>query len=179
MKVLCATRSILCVPLFSSLIPLAVMAIVVLVVTRSRPPLARLFTNVWRDWTRLSFALYGLVPILVWFAFDEVEDRFVIWFMVALTLILAGGALAYLRSARAWQRATALLVGTVLARVLATAGTRIYWNTHPQPWMTGPPVRWYGIVRASTTGVTLLLALLFAPALLGLLRRWVSPPRAA
>jgi hypothetical protein len=119
---------LLCLPLFSSLIPLAVMAIVVLVVTRSRPPLARLFTNVWRDWTRLSFALYGLVPILVWFAFDEVEDRFRLPFMIALTLILIGGALAYLRSARAWQRATALLVGTVLARVLATAGTRIYWN---------------------------------------------------
>jgi len=170
---------VLCVPLFSSLIPLAVMAIVVLVVTRSRPPLARLVTNVWRDWTRLSFALYSLVPILVWMAFDEVEDRFVIRFMIALTLILAGGALAYLRSARAWQRATALLVGTALARVVATAGTRIYWNTHPLPWMTGPPVRWYGIVRASSTGVALLLAFLFAPALLGLLRRWVGSPRAA
>jgi hypothetical protein len=140
---------LLCVPLFSSLIPLAVMAIVVLVVTRSRPPLARLVTNVWRDWTRLSFALYSLVPILVWFAFDEVEDRFVLPFMVALTLILAGGALAYLRSARAWQRVTALLAGTALARVMATVGTKVYWNTHPEPWMTGPPVRWYDIVRAS------------------------------
>jgi len=170
---------LLCLPHFTSLVPLAVMAIVVLVVTRSRPPLTRLFTNMWRDWTRLSFALYGLVPILVWFAFDEVEDRFVIRFMIALTLILAGGALAYLRSARAWQRATALLVGTALARVVATASTRIYWNTHPQPWMTGPPVRWYDIVRASATSVALLLAFLFAPALLGLLRRWVGSLRAA
>jgi hypothetical protein len=170
---------VLCLPLFSSLIPLAVMAVVVLVATRSRPPLARLFTDVWRDWTRLSFALYGLVPLLMWFAFDEVEDRFVIRFAIALTLILAGGALAYLRSVRAWQRVTALLVGTVLARVVTTAGTRIYWNTHPQPWMTGPPVRWYGIVRVSSTGIAMLLAFLFAPALLGLLRRWVGPPRAA
>ena len=170
---------VLCVPLFSAVIPLAVMAIVVLVVTRSRPPLAQLVTNVWRDWTRLSFALYGLVPILVWFAFDEVEDRFVLPFMIALTLILAGGALAYLRSARAWQRAIALLAGTVLARVVATAGIKIYWNTHPLPWMTGPPDRWYDIVRASATGVALLLAFLFAPALLGLLRRWVGSPRAA
>jgi len=170
---------VLCVPLFSALIPLAVMAIVVLVVTRSRRPLTPLFTHVWRDWTRLSFALYGLVPILVWFAFDEVEDRYVIWFMIALTLILAGGALAYLRSTRVWQRAMALLVGTALARVVATVGTRIYWNTHAEPWMTGLPVRWYGIVGASSTGVTLLLAFLFAPALLGLLRRWVGSLRAA
>ena len=170
---------VLCVPLFSSLIPLAVMAIVVLVVTRSRPPLARLVTNVWRDWTRLSFALYSLVPILVWMAFDEVEDRFVLPFMIALTLILAGGALAYLRSARAWQRATALLVSTALARVMATAGAAVYWNKHPEPWMTGPPVRWYDIVRASAASGVLLLALLFAPALLGLLRRSVGSPRAA
>jgi hypothetical protein len=170
---------VLCVPLFSALIPLAVMAIVVLVVTRSPRPLAWLATNVWRDWTRLSFALYSLVPILVWLAFDEVEDRFVLPFMIALTLILAGGALAYLRSARTWQRVTALLTGTVLARVVATTGTKVYWNTHPEPWMTGPPVRWYEIVRASAAGGALLLAFLFAPALLGLLRRWVGAPRAA
>jgi hypothetical protein len=170
---------VLCVPPFSSLIPLAVMAIVVLAVTRSRPPLAGLVTNVWRDWTRLSFALYSLVPMLVWMAFDEVEDRFVLRFMIALTLILAGGALAYLRSAPAWQRATALLVSTALARVMATAGAAVYWNRHPQAWMTGPSVRWYDIVRAGATSGTLLLALLFAPALLGLLRRWVGSPRAA
>jgi hypothetical protein len=170
---------LLCLPLFSGLIPLAAMAIVVLVVTRSRPPLTRLATNAWRDWTRISFALYGLVPILVWLAFDEVEDRFVLPFMIALTLILAGGALAYLRSTRAWQRVTALLTGTVLARVVATTGSRVYWNTHPEPWMTGPPVRWPDIVRASATGGALLVALLFAPALLGLLRRWVGSPRAA
>jgi hypothetical protein len=168
-----------CVPLFSALLPLAVVAAVVLVVTRSRRPLDRLVTNVWRDWTRLSFALYGLVPLLVWFAFDEVDDRFVLPFMMALTLILAGGALTYLRSVRTWQRAIALLVGAVLARVVATVGTRVYWNAHPEPWMTGPPTPWYDIVRASVTTSVLLLALLFTPALLGLLRRFVKPARAA
>jgi hypothetical protein len=170
---------VLCMPLFGSLIPLVVMAIVVLVVTRSRPPLAPLVANVWRDWTRLSFALYSLVPMLVWMAVDEAEDRFVLPFMIALTLILTGGALAYLRSARAWQRAIALLVSTALARVVATASTAVYWNEHAEPWMTGLPVRWYDIVRASAVSGALLLALLFAPALLGLLRRWVGSPRAA
>lgn len=171
---------VLCVPgLFSSLIPLAVMAIIVLAVTRSPRPLAWLFTNVWRDWTLLSFALYGLVPMFMWLAFDEVEDSFALPFMIVLTLILAGGALAYLRCARAWQRVTALLVGTILARALETAGTRVYWSTHPEPWMTVSPIRWYDIVRASATGGALLLAFLFAPALLGLLRRWVDSPRAA
>ena len=170
---------LLCLPLFSALIPLAAMAIVVLAVTHSWPRLAPLFTNGWRDWTRLSFALYGLVPMLLWFAFDEVEDRFALPFTIALALILVGGALVYLRSTRAWQRATALLVGAALARAVATAGTRIYWNAHPEPGMTGLPVRWYGIVGVSSTGVTLLLAFLFAPALLGLLHKWTSPPRAA
>jgi hypothetical protein len=45
--------------------------------------------------------------------------------------------------------------------------------------MTGLPVRWYDIVRVSAVSCALLLALLFAPALLGLLRRWVGSPRAA
>jgi hypothetical protein len=141
--------------------------------------MAWLVTNVWRDWTRLSFALYSLVPMLLWMAFDEVADRYELPFMIAMTLILAGGALAYMRSRGTWQRATALLAGTILARVLATAGTMVYWSKHPQPWMTGPPVRWYGIVRASSTGGVLLLAFLFAPALLGLLRQWVGSLRAA
>jgi hypothetical protein len=169
----------LCVPLIGPAIPLGLVAAVVVAVTRSWEPLVRLFTHIWEDWTRLSFALYALVPWVVWLAFDEIEDRYVLPFMIALTLILTGGALAYLRSTRALQRVTALLTATVLARVVATTGTKVYWNTHPQPWMTGSPVPWHGIARASASAVLLLLAFLFAPALLGLLRRWLSAPRAA
>jgi len=160
---------VLCIPLFSALLPLAAVAVVVLAVTRLQPPVAPLFTHVWRDWTQLSFALYGLVPLLVWFAFDEVADGTTIRFMTALTLILSAGALVYLRSRRAWSRAAALLVGAALARVVATVGR----------WTTGPSFQWIGVMRASSTGVTLLLAVLFAPALLGVLRRLMSPPRTA
>ena len=81
---------LLCVPgLFSSLIPIAVMAIVVFAITRSRPPLTSLFTHMWHDWTRLSFALYGLVPIVLWLAFDEVAEHYELPFTIALTLILS------------------------------------------------------------------------------------------
>ena len=45
-----------------SWIPLAMVAIIAWVWTRSLRPLGALIGGVWRDWTRLSFAFYGLMP---------------------------------------------------------------------------------------------------------------------
>ena len=88
-----------------SLIPLGVAAATAVALTHSLRPLARLVRGVWEDWTRLSFALYSLMPIVVWIAFDEIADRFELPFMIALNLILVGGALAYMRSEAPLRRA--------------------------------------------------------------------------
>jgi hypothetical protein len=160
-------------------IPFLVIAVIVLLLTRSVRPLFRLGTGIWQDWTRLSFGLYGIMPLVVVMSFDEVNKGYQLPFMLVLTLVLAGGALAYMRSARTWQRALALLIGLILSWAVTTVGTAIYWDGRLEPWMRGEPDRWYEIVGRSAIAGTVLVALMFTPALLGLLRRSIRFIRAA
>jgi hypothetical protein len=160
-------------------IPFSVMAVIALVLTRSVRPLFRLVMGVWQDWTRLSFGLYGIMPLVVILSFDEVNRRYQLPFLLVLTLVLAGGALAYMRSARTWRRALALLIGLTLSWAVTTVGTAIYWDGRLEPWMRGEPDHWYEIVGRSAIAGTVLVALLLAPALLGLLRRSIRFIRAA
>lgn len=80
-----------------------------LFLTRSLRPLGQFAKSVWNDWTRLSFALYGITPLLLLLAFfDEVNGEEL--FVTGLALVLALGALAYLRSAEVWRRISSLVV---------------------------------------------------------------------
>jgi hypothetical protein len=153
-----------------ALIPLGVAAATALLLTRSLRPLRRLVKGVWADWTQLSFALYSLMPTLVWIAFDEVADRFELPFMVALNLVLIGGALAYVRSATPRRRVMVLVDALALAWMATAVGTAVYWHrrmvgqgTRPLDWAIG--------VRPALIALFVLIALLLAPALLGVVRR--------
>jgi hypothetical protein len=156
------------------------MVVVVLLATRfSLRSLLQSVTNAWRDWTCLSFGLYAVMILAVPMAFDEVDNTFQFPFMVVTALILAGGALAYMRSARPRQRVLALLTSTTVSLVITMIGLAIYWDGRVEPWMWGEPDRWYEIVRSSAIVGAILLAVIFAPALLGLLRRIMSSPEVA
>ena len=153
-----------------ALIPLGVAAASALLLTRSLRPLRRLVQGVRADWTQLSFALYSLMPILVRIAFDEVADRFELPFMVATNLVLIGGALAYVRSATPRRRALVLVDGLALAWMATAVGTAVYWHgrmvgrgTRPLHWAIG--------ARPPLIALFVLVALLLAPALLGVVRR--------
>jgi hypothetical protein len=153
-----------------SWIPFLVIAAIALVLTRSLRPLFRLVTNVCKDWTQLSFGLYGMMPLAVLLAFDEVDNSYQFPYMLLLTLILVEGALAYMRSARTWQRALALLVSTTLAVTVAAVGTVIYWK--------GPGNGWVNVGMTFIHG-GYVVAAVFAPVLLGLLHRSIGSTRTA
>ena len=152
-----------------SLIPLGVAAATAVALTRSLRPLARLVQGVWEDWTRLSFALYSLMPIVVWIAFDEIADRFELPFMVALNLILVGGALAYMRSEAPLRRALVLVDALSLSWLATTIGNAVYWHGKWVGRMT-KPLHWYEVSRPSLIALFVLVAFLVSPSLLGLLR---------
>ena len=88
-----------------------------LVLTRSLKPAGQLFRVIGQDWTRLSFLLYGLLPVVMVITFDEVRAEE--WILVLLGLILAGGALGYLRASgtdsqlplAGWQRGAGVDLG--------------------------------------------------------------------
>ncbi len=158
-------------------IPLLVVAVVALLITRSFRPWRQLLYGVWHDWTRLSFGLYGCMPLAVWLAFDEVTAPYSAPYLAISALILAGGALLHVRNARPSSRALAILMGLTLAWAVTTVGTAAYWHGHQEPWMREPG-HWYVQARGMIITWGVLAALTFAPALLSLLRGRGRPVQA-
>jgi len=159
-------------------IPFSAMAAICLLLTRSLRPLLRFFTGVWRDWTRLSFGLYGLMPLLVWVSFDEVNRSYQFPYLVVSMVLLAGGALAYMRGGRAQERVFALLAGLGLAWTVTTIGVATYWHGRQDFWMREPG-NGYQMAGTMLIALVVLGALVLTPAALGFLRRLTSLRRAS
>jgi len=165
---------ILGVPLFGrqlwgwrAWIPLAVVALISLLVTRSLRPLLRLFTNVWHDWTLLTFGMFGILPLWVAINFDEMDRLYSLVFMVILTVLMIGAALLYLRSRRPGARIAALAIGIVPTIAVTVVAPTLYWQRHG----------WVNPRGAALLGGAVLLAM-FLPAAIGLFRR-ATPLRPA
>jgi len=156
-------------------IPVLVVVVVALLLSRSVRSLRQLVTGIWHDWTRLSFGFYGLLPLVLMIAFDEVHGEGP--YVAVLGVILAIGALAYMRSSKTWQRALTLLLGTTLAWTAATVYLAIYWHGRQEFWMREPG-NGYETAQGMLIALGVLTALMFAPALLGLLRRGIESMRA-
>ncbi len=162
-------------------IPFLLMAVITLLLTRSVRPLRQLLMGVWRDWTRLSFGLYGVMPILVWMNLDEVSASYAVPCEIVSTILLAAGTVSYVRSARMSQRALALLTGMTLSWALATVAPAIFyadvvwkpWKSpvHPQVAVRGV---WHAYGRGGVIVWSVLTVVMFAPALLSLLRKRVE-----
>jgi len=158
-----------------SWIPLGIV-VIAYVWTRSLRPLGDLIDGVWRDWTRLSFAFYGLVPYWLLMAFDEIMGDEPV--LLALNIILALGAFVYMRATQNWQRALALLVAMLVCWSAATMFAAAYWSVpheHGLAWVTP----WERTVQNMLTMGGGILAVMFAPVLLELVRRVDNAPRAA
>jgi hypothetical protein len=93
--------------------PLLLLALIMLLLTRSLRPLARLFEGMQRDWTRLSFVLYTMFCWLIlvvtydgktWY----LQTQYLPLNLLLVTLVFAGGAFFYMRVHRPWPRALVL-----------------------------------------------------------------------
>jgi hypothetical protein len=90
--------------------------------------------------------------------------------MVALNLVLIGGALGYVRSATPRRRALVLVDALALAWMGTVVGTAVYWHGRTVGRGTRP-LHWAIEARPPLIALFVLVALLLAPALLGLVRR--------
>jgi hypothetical protein len=143
-------------------------------ITRSLRPLRQLILGVWHDWTRASFAFYGLLPIACFIAFDEVRGDEP--FVAALGVILALGAVAYLRSTAAWQRVASLVAAFAVIWVAATVYLAIYWHGRKEFWMMRPG-EWMQTARSMGIMGAMVLTLLVMPVVIEALRRMVNMAR--
>jgi len=144
-------------------IPLGVASVVALVVSRSFKPFVKLFSNLWKDWSILSYLMAGFLPLGVAIAFDEMDRLYSLYFMMPFAVLLVGMAVFYLLGQYTWQRVLALTVG-ILAILVATAlGTNSYWSEHGDTSLEGV---WRTLGMARTIALIMLV-----PAWLELLRR--------
>jgi hypothetical protein len=107
-------------------LPFLLTVLIMLLITRSRRPLYRLFGRMQQDWTRLSFLLYTMFTWLILAAnYDSktwyVDTRYLPFNMLVQTLIFAAGAILYMRLQRPWPRALALYGTLFLHTHLASA----------------------------------------------------------
>jgi hypothetical protein len=161
--------------LWQAFVPALIVAGVALLVTRSFQPLRKLAAEVWNDWSVISFALYGMLPIALVAPFDETHGGGLVG--MALSLVLGIGALAYMRSTRTWQRAAALAGGLAVSWLAATAWLTVYWQGRQVFWMSVPADGYYRTAEAMGRAGAVLMVLLIAPALLGVARWAIRRPR--
>jgi hypothetical protein len=159
-------------------VPLAVCVAACVLVTRSLRPLRRLAAGVWRDWTRVSFAMYGAMPLLTWMLFDEVSQRYAALYLLGASALLTAGAVVYVLSGQTLPRALALLGGMTAASVLTAVGNDLYWVGRLTFFTRGRVPWWFGL-RGDVIAWSVVGLVLMAPALLVPARRALERPRTA
>lgn len=128
-------------------------------------PPSRLFsTGLRRDWSLLSFLLYGsMLPILI-IVFDEYQGSAP--YIIAGLLILAVGAWVYLRRSQPGTRLHALLVAVALTMGLVGLGRYLLYPHQPWSAHTTFPRWWEALVPLIEGAV--LLVIIAVPSVLKL-----------
>lgn len=136
------------------------------------PPLRPLYQRFQRDWTLLSFIVYGASPIGIYQTFDEYKHEGL--YAVISILLLAVGAWLYLRSAIRRQRWLVLFTALTLAMVTAAAGKWLILPVQDWPGLQGKPIpgfRYWSEVMPTMVEWGWIMIVMAVPALLMLLPR--------
>lgn len=147
-------------------IPLALALIAALAISQSFQPFSKLFTNLWEDWSLLSYLLVGLLPLLIAFQFDEIDRLYSLYFMVPFAVLLVGMVLLYLRSKSTWQQVLVLTIGVLAIIFPSVLGSNSYWLNHNGMHLSGASRM---LILAGKIALIMLV-----PAWLELLRRSIS-----
>jgi hypothetical protein len=118
-------------------IPLGMAFLVALANSRSSRPFAKLFTNLWEDWSILSYSMVALLPLLIAFQFDEIDQLYSLYFMVPFAVLLVGMVLLYLRSKSTGQRVLVLTIGVLAIIFPSVLGSNSYWLNHNGMYLSG------------------------------------------
>jgi len=143
-------------------IPLAAAFLVALAISRSFKPFISFFTNLWKDWSIPSYLMAGALPLLVMFAFDEIDRLYSLYFMAAFAVLLVGMVILYLRSQTTWQRVLVLTIGILAIIFPAVLGSNSYWLAHNGMYLSG--------ARSMLTLAGKIALIMLVPAWLELLR---------
>ena len=149
-------------------IPLVGVGVIGSIWARGFRPLRILFKSLWKDWTLLSFAFYGALPLLFLAAYDEVHNQAPI--LSGIMLVLAAGMIIYMRTETLWHRLASLVGGFTLGWSILMIHQGIYWNGRQEFWMQQPGTWTETLAWTSSFGATLMLYLV-TPTLIEILRQ--------
>ena len=140
------------------------------------PGFRPLIQNLWDDWTRLSYLLYGSSMLALVMTFDAYKYD-PIFALMAITCLAAGGW-GYLRSSSQSNRFLALLSGLTLAMLVTWAGR---WMFIPRlDWIVwlrtdSPPSNQWFEPQQALIGLTWMVIVVAMPCLLRLFPRPHKP----
>jgi hypothetical protein len=152
-------------------IPFGITVAIALLWTRSLQPIRTLVRDVWSDWTRLSLVMYAMGAWVVeMLGYDSNHHPYLLVYMLASTLVLAGATWFFLRSSSFRGRTLSIAAGSTIGLTLGLICSSTWdWQTY------------YGRPNETTTWATalwrmglflvLLGVFLFWPSVIGLLRR--------
>jgi len=150
-------------------VPFAITVFVALLWTRSLQPIEKFFRDIWKDWTRLSLALYALAG---WMSmiYDENHHPYLLVFMLASTLVTAGVAWFFLRSSSIKGRILAIVGGFMIALIIGSI-CEATWDWHEYYGIAKQPTTWYKQVWNRITILFFWGVFLFWPSIVELIRR--------
>lgn len=149
-----------------------VLAGIVVLATATIKPLRPVFQRIWEDWTLLPFALYGMMPLVIFISFDEYQGDMP--YQIGIGLVLLASLWLYLRNTQPGQKLLALGIGITLAMAIDAIGK---WIIVPsQNWSIW--FQWHTVEEATQIEVIStvyawfwVMIVVFLPAWLGLLPR--------
>ncbi len=125
-----------------ALIPLGVVVLVSLILTRKNPsaPVLKGVNDLARDFSRASLGLFGLTPFFLRLLYDEVIGEEI--FLMVVDLILAACALVYLRARRTAVGLIVLFGSQFAIFSISAVFMGIYWNGPHENFTPSPGSGW-------------------------------------
>lgn len=156
---------------FSS-IGILVLTLVLILVTALIKPLRPFFQRIRDDWTLLPFALYGIMPLVIFISFDGYQGN--IPYEIGMGLGLLVNLWLYLRIAKLGRKLLVLGIGITLAMAIEAIGKWILipsqsWVERVQPYSIEQTIQ--GEVTSTVYTWFWVMIIVFLPALLGVLPR--------
>ena len=124
------------------LILFGIMILIALVWMRSLAPIKKFFSDIFKDWSWLSLAIYTFIAF-VFLIYDENHHPYLLAFMSASTLTIASGAWFFLRSASLKGRILSMFGGLISGYLISTICDRTWDAAAYYGFQTGMPDPWY------------------------------------
>jgi hypothetical protein len=157
-------------------VPLGIVIILVPILNRQPWKLLNsLWNGVAKNWSHLTFGLYGLFPLLVFISFDEMDRTYSFPGAVAGLVLIMMGAFLYLRLKAPFWRTFSLFAFAFLGILAVQVASHMYWDTHSINIVTNErhllegPIPYKSILAKSIRGALTAVLFLLMPGIVKVL----------